>query len=381
MRKKCPLIVKFNSLKAHNIKEGEIEKPTPPSAFVGRAGYPAVFVGPMISIQSEHPEHLDAPWMWEGSIEDIIGFRMSLLRGMRRTAVEAASNPDRFLLNIQEATASEKPVELGAEVSEIIRRPLLDDIIQPVGISAKMDRIELSGNPKIPHKVEKAYYDDLRAVEAVKSLFDAGFSTYYIQKIFSVGMLGIQRNRKLVPTRWSITAVHDILGEQIKEEIALFPELDEVQLYSYEHFGNHFEVILSPGEYSFQLVEIWIEKSFWSPDRTWIGFDSEEILPKKDYSPLSGGYYAARLPILEHLRKVKRKAKVTVLREIKPDYYAPLGVWVVEEGVRRAMRGNCRKFENLSDALKDASSRLITPKEKWEINLRKNIQTTLSGFL
>lgn len=380
-RPKCPLLQKFSFLKGIDLKPGDIERPTPPSAFVGRMGYPSVFVGPLISTKTENPEYLDSPWLWKGSVEEVIGLRMSLLRGMRKIVVDEASNPDRFLLNVQEATASVKPIDLDAEVERIIRKPTFGDTFQPIGISAEVKRLELSGNPKIPLKVEKAYYDDLKSVEAVKSLFDSGFSTYYLQKIFSLGMLGMQKKRKLVPTRWSITAVHDILGEELKKEIALYPEINETLLFSYEHFGNHFEVILSPGEFSFQLVEIWIKRSFWSPDRTWIGYDGEGILPKKDYSNLSGGYYAARLPVLEYMRESGRKANAIVLREISPSYYAPLGVWVVEEGVRKAMAGKPKRFESFDDALKAASSKMRTKAELWMPKLRKGVQLTLSSFL
>ncbi|RLI80100.1 hypothetical protein DRP07_09515 [Archaeoglobales archaeon] len=379
-RQKCPLLQKFQFLKTIDLKPGNIEKPTPPSAFVGRMGYPSVFVGPLISTKSEDPEYLDSPWLWEGNVEDVIGLRMSLLRGVKRLGIESASDPDKFLLNIQEATASVRPVSLDAEVDRIIRKPTFGDTIQPIGISAGIKRVELSENPKIPAKVEKAYYDDLKSVEAVKSLFDSGFSTYYLQKIFSLGMLGMQNKRKLVPTRWSITAVHDILGEEIKKEIALYPEIGETLLFSYEHFGNHFEIIFSPAEFSFQLVEIWIKKSFWSPEKTWIGYDGEGILPKRDYSNLSGGYYAARLPVLEYMRKIGRKASVIVLREISPAYYAPLGVWVVEEGVRRAMNKPPLKFDSFDEALRVAAANLKTDSSLWAYKLKKSIQTTLGAF-
>jgi hypothetical protein len=379
-RQKCPLLQKFRFLKAIEVEPGEIEKPTPPSAFVGRFGYPHVFIGPLISTKTENPEFLDSPWLWQGSVEDVIELRMSLLRGMKRVAIDSASNPDRFLTNVQEATASIKPVDLDAGIERIIRKPTFGDTFQPMGISAELKKIELSENPKIPLKVEKVFYDDLRSAEAVKSLFDSGFSTYYLQKIFSLGMLGMQKRRRLVPTRWSITAVHDILGEDLKREIAFLPEMDENLLFTFEHFGNHFEVVLSPGDFSFQLIEMWIRESFWSPDKTWIGSDSEGILPKKDYSILSGGYYAARLPVLEYMREVGRKANAIVIREITPAYYAPLGVWVVEEGVRKALAGKPLKFESLDDALKAASQRLRTDSSLWVKRLRRSVQLTLGSF-
>lgn len=378
-RVKCPLLQKFRFARA-DIVEGSVEKPTPPSAFVGRIGYPKVFVGPLVATTDLEPEYLDSPWLWKGSVDDIIKLRVSLVRGMRKVDVNV-TEPDRFLLNLQEATASTKHVDIETEISKVIRRPLFDDVTQPMGIAAQIKNMKVAENPKIPDKVEKVYYDDLKAVEAVRYLFDSGFNTYYIQKVFSVGMLGEKNNRKLVPTRWSITAVHDILGEEIKKEIADFESVNTYMLFYYEHFGNHFEVILSPGNYSFQLIEIWVKKSFWSPDSTWIGYDREDISKKKDYSELSGGYYAARLPVLEYLRKIKRKASVVVIREIKPEYYAPLGVWVVEEGVRKALTSKPEICESVNEAVEKAATRIRTDKRKWMVYLSPHYQSSLSDFM
>ncbi len=357
-RLKCPLLEKFR-LKKIRVEAGEIEKPTPPSVFVGRIGYPKVFVGPLIALKDNNPEFLDSPWLWEGSVDDIIGIRMSLIRGMKLLDVRSS---DRLIETLQEATASVRHVDLESKIEKVIEKPIFDDVLQPMGASAKIEDVKLVDNPKIPKKVEKVWSDEIKAVKAVKMLFDSGFSTYYIQKLFSIGMLGVEK--RLVPTRWSITAVHDILGESLKKEIADFDSVSEAMFFSYEHFGNRFEVLILPGRYSFNLVEVWRKRSFWSPDSTWIGYDSETILRKRKYSVLGGGYYAARLPVLEFLRKMKKQGRVFVVREIKPEYFAPLGVWVVEEGVRRALR-NRRKVDE---------------KKIREILGMFRIQATLSDF-
>ena len=87
---------------------------------------------------------------------------------------------------------------------------------------------------------------------------------------------------------------------------------------------------------------------------------------KKGYSPLAGGYYAARLPALEYLIEIKRQASVFVLREITPDYWAPLGVWVVREGMRNALQNPPKKFESLEAAVSDLASRVrYCRKSEW----------------
>lgn len=249
------------------------------------------------------------------------------------------------------------------------------EIVNPAGVSARIENLKLAENPKLPGVVEKLWYDEVKANEAVYKLFERGFPTHYIQRVFSAGILGVEK--KLVPTRWSITAVHDILGEKIKEEIKDFDEINDVSLFFYEHFGNRFVVILYPSSYHFQLVEVWIEESFWSPERTWIGVDSESRGKKKKYSELSGGYYAARLPVLEYLKEKRRQAGVIVVREITPEYKFPLGVWVVEEGIRKAMKTKPLKFETLHESLSYAEK--LTLNKDWRKLIFK--QTSLDRFL
>ncbi len=374
-RSKCPLVEKYRFLK--NVKiDREIHDPTPPSLFVGRVGYPKVYVGPLVALNVD-PVYADSPWLWK-SIEEVIKLRTSMLRTSTRLRVEAVRSESREIQELQELTAAVKPVDIEAEIKKLNTRAEFDDVIQPMGYAAIVEKLRIAENPKIPRRVEQMYYDDLKAQTALKELYEHGFSTYYLQKIFSAGMLGERENRKLVPTRWSITAVHSILGEAIKKEIAEFESIDSTLLFSFEHFGNHFEVVLSPERYFFQLIEIWRRKSFWSPKEDWIGSDWEDARPKKDYSPLGGGYYAARLPVLEFLRTARRQASITVVREIKPSYYAPLGVWVVEEGVRRAMRSKPEVFESFDEALSAAAKRIETEFGKWRSHLCR--QTSLQSF-
>ena len=57
------------------------------------------------------------------------------------------------------------------------------------------------------------------------------------------------------------------------------------------------------------------------------------------YPRIAGAYFAAKLGILEYLTSSKkRKCSVLVLREIRPEYLVPLGVWQIREGIRDALR-------------------------------------------
>jgi hypothetical protein len=203
----------------------------------------------------------------------------------------------------------------------------------------------------------------------------------HISRLLSLGLLG--KERKLVPTRWSITASDDMIGKSLREAVLDKPPIGGYELYSGEDLGNHFEILFLPGTYNFELVEIWMPRSVWSPDG-FIGSDSEGPRAKKDYSSLAGGYYAARLAALERLATMGRQASILAVREISEGYWAPLGVWVVREVARKAMREEPKKFTTLNEALEEIGRRISTPIAKWKTYTKLaagTAQASLAEFL
>jgi hypothetical protein len=140
--------------------------------------------------------------------------------------------------------------------------------------------------------------------------------------------------------------------------------LNDFYLYSAKDLGNHFEILLLPRVYGFELIEIWMPGSAWAP-QGWMGSDREEMRGKRDYSPLAGGYYAARLAALEHLSRIGRQAAVLAVREISEAYWAPLGVWVVREVARKAMAASPRRFGSLVEAVAEMDQRIKMPAAEW----------------
>jgi hypothetical protein len=75
---------------------------------------------------------------------------------------------------------------------------------------------------------EKAFYDgDLPADDAVHQLYRNGVLITRIQRAFSLGMFGESKRRKLVPTRWSITAVDSNLSLKLMARVRHHPLIDE----------------------------------------------------------------------------------------------------------------------------------------------------------
>jgi hypothetical protein len=344
---------------------------SPPSVFVGRSGYPVVSAGPLLppEVTGVEAGFYDSPRQWiDKNIEDIIGFRSTLLRS--KTKVNVKAPLDKILQRTQEIALSSKPVDTEVVFEKPPRVTLrFDDILMPMGPSGEIKTLCLADNPSVPRRVEALVSDtDVLAADAIGELYTADIGEEHITRLFSAGLLG--RRRKLVPTRWSITATDDILGKHLMEKILDYPEISDLQVCSGELFGNHFEILFLPRPYSFELAEIWMPQSVWSPEDTWVGVDGEDWRGKKGYSLLGGGYYAARLPVLEYLEEQRRCATVIVVREVYSSYWAPLGVWVVREAVRRALGGQPVIFDSFDDAVEYICGRIRTPRDLWISQMR-----------
>ncbi len=355
----CPIIARFEEISSLPKIGTSIEGYSPPEVFVGRHGYPLVRAGPMIPASDTAVQ----PSLGM-DIREIISLRSSMIRSEARLGVSEASMPGRLLEACQQIAMSSTPV--GTEVS--FQKPprsrlQFDGVLAPSGPSGELKNMEITTNPMIPRKVDQIMEDrDAAATSSVGELYSSGIGIDHISRLLSLGLLG--RKRKLVPTRWSITASDDMIGKSLRDSIVDYPLISDYLLYSGEDLGNHFEILLMPRAYSFELIEIWMAGSVWSPEG-WIGSDSEDLRGKRGYSPLAGGYYAARLAILEHIARLGRQASALAVREISGKYWAPLGVWVVRDVARAAMKSVPKKFSSLDEALFEMGRRIKTPQNKW----------------
>ena len=89
--KKCAIHVKADSLAAHHPEFDlkSISGSSPPGVFVGRFGYPNVYVGPMVPAISGDTEILDTPEWWMGKgFDEIVDFRYSLREATARPTLQ-----------------------------------------------------------------------------------------------------------------------------------------------------------------------------------------------------------------------------------------------------------------------------------------------------
>jgi hypothetical protein len=69
--------------------------------------------------------------------------------------------------------------------------------------------------------------------------------------------------------------------------------------------------------------------------------------------------------VCEQLVKERRQATVIVLREARPGYIMPVGVWQVRENVRNAMRQKPFLFKTIGESLKLINDRFEIPLQRW----------------
>jgi len=328
----------------------KLDSTSPPSVFIGsKLAYPLVNIGILSPLQRDENAWLydDAKYWAKNNfqISDVLKIRESLLNSRFRSTVTDSRLNKKFVQIAQEIALASKPVDLEIELKHKLNLDKQKDrVLTPHGMTANLGKAKITSNTKIHRKVDKVINDEIKAVEGINYLYNNNFDEYVLNKILSIGVLGLSKNKKFVPTRWSITATDDIIAKNLIEKIKYNKFIENHELFFGEFMGNQYLILLFPNVFSFELFELYLPGSSWNPSREIkASTDYESYFGRKNYaSNTSGGYYATRLPILEYLNKIKRQATVIAIRIETPSYWASLGVWVVRESVRKSLK---RKME------------------------------------
>jgi DNA repair protein NreA len=366
----CPILVKYRAFERTlpMVQGTTLDGSSPPGVFVGRFGYPKVAIGPLLSPMHGSTELLDTPEEWVGrTVEEVVGFRTGLVRGTARFRVGEADRPAALLERLQLLGLAVESVESEAEFRRPPRGHLaLSDSTPPFGPSAPIERVRLDVRRVDPNLERLSADVHASARTAVEELYDRGVRVSRIQRAFSVGALGRQGRRKLVPTRWSITAVDDLLSKRLLEEVRHLPELGEVLLYSLTALDNRWQIAFLPGTYRYESIEAWYPHTIWNPsDRIVMMGDHEGYAGRTTYASIGGCYYAARLATAEALARLGRQAGVVVLREVHPGEILPLGVWNVREHVRAALLRPPERLSGLAELADRLRSSFTIPLDQW----------------
>ena len=341
----CPILESFRAQAraALSLKGKSLEGATPPGVLVGEHGYPYLNLYLLIppGIHGSAAREYEDPEGWarrKVGLPSIIRLRAGTVGAKLR--VNATDPFELYSKEIGLAALSREPVDTEAELQKPpLPRLRFHGITKPLGPSAPAERVKVSSSPKVVASLEKQIWDDAPAVDAVWELYRSGVGIYEIQRAFSLGFLGSLRRRRLVPTRWSITAVDEILSRRLRSEIRVVEEISAIEVYQASYLGNRFFIILLLGEGTFEWIEVWHPNTVWTRRslKPVVYYLREDPLGRKTME--DGGYSAARISVLEHLARRKRRADAVIVREVLPSYYAPVGNWHIRETVKRALLG------------------------------------------
>jgi len=382
----CPILAKAETLMGleKSLSKENIFGSSPPAVFVGAWNYPKVLAGPLVPpILSVDSSIMDLPELWlDKSMDEILRYRFTLVRGKHSVDVKSARTPGRLLSTSQEIVMAAQPTDTEMWFA---KKPSLSMIFSPreapSGPSAVIRRAIVAENPKVPKPIDRVVSDtDMKATDGLVSLYNSDISQRQITRMLSIGLLGTKRRRRLVPTEWSITAVDDVLARSIYKEILGYSWVNKFMVFGHEALGNNVQILLLPSSWMFEAQEVWLVSSNPIPS-----VDYELVWGRSSYAGnLAGAYYAARLPVLEYLGRIARQAGALVLMEVYPEWI-PLGVWRFREICREALRKKPLIFDTLEDGLIELRKRLRLPLERWLERSRilpwQKQQTRLTTFL
>ncbi|MBN2458506.1 hypothetical protein JXB31_05235 [Candidatus Woesearchaeota archaeon] len=344
----CAQQAKLQSMSKVDLEREEFTGSSP-APFVGHYGYPYVNVGILAPPEVKDTWVYDAPKHWSSAgfdIRQIMDLRSALVNSRFKADVHSSS---RFLEVSQEVGMASRPVDVEIGLSQKPKFRMQSADTAPMGPMGELKKVDVVSNPKVHTKVDRVVSDtDMKAADAIGYLYKNYFDENFLTRLMSVGNLGVKR--KLVPTRWSITAVDDMLAKRLHDEIVDYESVDDWLAFFGSYLGNYYLVMMIPDVWCYELFET-------TPDSSEFMTDHEGYYGRKDYAEsCAGGYYSVRLAVLEKLKSMKRQAGVLVLRVITGEYAVPLGVWVTREAARKALSEKPLRFSSLELLLKYAKA-------------------------
>ncbi|RLG77178.1 MAG: hypothetical protein DRO12_02905 [Thermoprotei archaeon] len=373
----CPLVARFRStLRAVTSIRPDltVDGSTPPTVIVGERGYPRVPVlyGVPPGITGFKAKEYDDPEQWWGrkKLDEILELRSYMVAGIMMTNVRDVHKL--YELEISLAGVSEKPVDSEMKLLKLpIPKLSFNPLHKPTPPKAPANNIKVVSNPKVPRHIDKIIWDDVKAQQAMVELYLKGVSIYNIQRALSLGLLGMKFSKRLVPLRWSITAVDTTISRYLLSRLRNADAVSETLLYSAEYLGNRFWILIEPGKHQIHWIEIWYPATPYTStaQHPVVVYNHEKVSGRPSF--LDGGYEAAKLAVLEHLYRIKRQARIMIIREITPRYYAAVGNWHIRETVRRALRTSPIKLRETREAVEIIKRNSPVASETLEDYLRR----------
>ncbi len=339
---------------------------SPPEIFVGHYNYPNVFSGILAPAEFGSTEELSMPEEWHKnnrSILEILNFRSRMIYSR---FVSNTKKTDHLKEKMQEVALASKPLDASFHLKKKPQIKIeLDKHVAMIGNPAPLKQVSIDSNIRVEKKVDYLVNDtDVKSAQSIFELYDHGIQVSQVIKLLTAGLLGLRFQRKLVPTRWAVTATDTLVSKELLKKVRYYNQLQEYRLFHANYLGNYFEILLMPSCWSFEVIECSLPGYFSSKEiGTWQ--DYEFFKERKTYaSSVIGAYYADRLAVSEYLDKIKKQASCLIFREVRPEYWAPCGVGILRETVREALSKKYESFQNIEDAFNSMKTRL-----KLDINV------------
>lgn len=361
------------------------------NVFVSRFSYPNTSVSLLLgndNIQHKKQNYslLSNPLLYRKEnkpINEILKDRKSILNSAFESRIFERS---RRINDMHEIVMARNPVDVEVDLTKNIinSNSLLYDkqnVDMPITNYNDISKFKATSNVSLIKPVEKIYYDkDITLTDAFKTL-NKQLEIYKLIDLFSSGALGKKLNKKLVPTRWGITASDDIASKQLVDEIRNFNFLNKIELYYSNYLGNHYLSILLPSSWSYELYEFGVKgiinKEINKPQIILQNphTDYEGFYGRKEYAfNCAGGYYAVKYSLTKYLHERKKQASALIFRFIDESYYKPMGVWVCREASNFSYGKAIGFYDNYESALKALND---FSKQLGVLNLDNSIRGSL----
>src|SRR3989344_4119601 len=189
---------------------------SPPEIFIGKWNYPNIYTGILSPQEYGNTQIMSSHELWQEQkmpIDHVLKLRNQLIYGRTQSNIKKLST--KFISTMQEVAMTHKSISTEFKLKKPFSpNPEKDSRVPLISNAAPVESVRLEENPAIHKKIDYLVSDtDSKSVTAMLEMEKSSIPTSNIIKILSAGLLGLKKNRKLVPTRWSITAVDDTLSK------------------------------------------------------------------------------------------------------------------------------------------------------------------------
>ena len=263
---------------------------------------------------------------------------------------------DRVNNEIIDIYKSKRAIEFNSTFETEIKfdKVLTNKMAGVMGSKNELESLNATENTTTSKQIEKYSTNDAKAKEACIKLYEQGKNEQQIIHLLALGVFGVNINKKLVPTRWAITAYDKMIESHLHKQILKYNPINQYEVYYCQNKSDTHVNILLPDHYMGTHTEDWSNSQ--SPG---MGGHNTDIFNNQNKIPTpeplnSGGYYATKIALNEHLQERKKQAAAIMIRVII-DYDVPLGVVFVRECVRESFNNQIFKtssFQELTEFIK-----------------------------